>query len=293
MGLQTNFSIPGGWGEGGGEGEAMAERGGRGGVASGRDTRLENKFGWQGMSQSCKEEMEAVAVGQEAAGGATDTSTAGTADVAGAADAAGAAGCCGGDEGRACSTGALVPPAEAMAATPVAAQSTGELMARMVRLQLRRQETYAEMNAALEALLAPAGTVDRISPQSYMARVEEATGIFATTSNAVRNIEARLRAPESELASKPLAALVRSIQQVERDRLMLVSAIHALRVQSEDVLRKASGTTDSGEGDEPVDGVVPRGEVLSAKLSESKAALGRVETELAELMQELQAEAMS
>ncbi|KNC50100.1 uncharacterized protein AMSG_05872 [Thecamonas trahens ATCC 50062] len=231
------------------------------------------------MSQSCKEEMEAVAVGQEAAGGATDTSTAGTADVAGAADAAGAAGC--------------LPPAEAMAATPVAAQSTGELMARMVRLQLRRQETYAEMNAALEALLAPAGTVDRISPQSYMARVEEATGIFATTSNAVRNIEARLRAPESELASKPLAALVRSIQQVERDRLMLVSAIHALRVQSEDVLRKASGTTDSGEGDEPVDGVVPRGEVLSAKLSESKAALGRVETELAELMQELQAEAMS
>ena len=181
-----------------------------------------------------------------------------------------------------CGSGALVPPPSAMAKVPEKATSVGELLNTLLRLQGRRREAYGMLEDALDSVLLPLGDPERTSGTSYMRVVGEVTSLFAVLSNAVRNIEAKFRGSgDEELADADLADLVRRIQQVERDKLVIVSAVHALKVQIEDRARHETTAQD---------GVIVDLAAMEARLHEQSTVLGSILTDHADLMQELQIE---
>ena len=113
----------------------------------------------------------------------------------------------------------------ATATTPAAMLSPASTVGEMLRLFLEQQEervsVYRKFEEGFQLFLRVA------EAQGYQGLVTHTTAAFAEISKRVNSIEAELRTRGA--VAEPLAATVRTVQELEREKLQITAQLHILR----------------------------------------------------------------
>ena len=126
----------------------------------------------------------------------------------------------------------------ATATTPAAMLSPASTVGEMLRLFLEQQEervsVYRKFEEGFQLFLRVA------EAQGYQGLVTHTTAAFAEISKRVNSIEAELRTRGA--VAEPLAATVRTVQELEREKLQITAQLHILRhgLAIDELQRRAS-----------------------------------------------------